>query len=66
MDSFEQSELKAILTEKESFEEFRAKYFFSETGEKVSYGIAKEFYEDYISSRLSFEDYVNATTETIS
>ena len=65
------AELKAAVMNKEGFIEFIALYFeanntgeyvfVNKHGERLPVNTAYEFYEDYINSRLSMENYKKQT-----
>ena len=51
------------------YEEFKRRYFEADVdvllGEKVPENIAREFYSDYRSSDLNFEEYLQSTTSVL-
>lgn len=57
----------ASTPNKIGYEEFKRRYFETDidVGEKVPENIAREFYSDYRSSDLNFEEYLQSTTSVL-
>jgi hypothetical protein len=50
---------------KVSRDEFEKAYWLADGGELPCYSVRKEFYEDYLRSTHTLEEYINRTTEVV-
>jgi len=51
--------------QKVSRDEFERAYWLADGGELPCYSVRKEFYEDYLRSVHTLEEYINRTTEVV-